>query len=112
MKSEILKNSLELNNRSIKDIMMSGDIQLITHNLNSDNNLGIVLAIGAVVKNHINTSDISQKLHELKHNNGQEFCMSISDLAYAALDLLDIEKYSGNDKQILELIKNNFNFIN
>jgi hypothetical protein len=33
---------------SIKDIMMSGNIEVIESNLYSDNNLGIVLAIGAL----------------------------------------------------------------
>ena len=94
-----LKNSSE----SAKDAIMRGDISVIEKYLNSDNNLGIIFSIVSIVKHEINLDHINNRLKELKSKDEFEFCANISAYACAALDLLGVEKYVGNDKSIIQL---------
>ena len=111
-KLKTLESFLEFENKmSIKDKMMSGDIQLIEQTISSDNNLGCVLAIGASVKNQIKTDIIVRSLKKLKSKDEYEFCMNISELALAALHVLGIEYYYGDNKNVKELIESKFSFI-
>ena len=96
---------------SIRDQMMSGQVPVILENLTSDNSLGNVLAIGALVKNKIRTPETDNALKQLKGKDVFEFCTNVSHLAYAALDVLAIEKYTGNDKMIHDIIESQFNFV-
>lgn len=95
---------------SVRDAIMRGDIPTIEKSLNSDNNLAIIFSIVAVVKYKIKLDSINKRLKILKSKDEFEFCANISDYACAALDILDIEKYLGNDKSILQLIKSNLDF--
>ena len=106
------KTSTNSSGLSLKDRMFNGDIPLILDNLNSNNNLGIVLAIGALIKNNIRTEDTDNALKKQKENENFEFCMNISELAYAALDILGIETYTGNNKNILSIIDDKLSFLN
>lgn len=108
LKSEKSTSFSEL---SIKDRMLNGDIPLILENLNSNNSLGIVLAIGALIKNHIRTYDTDNALKKHKNNHSFEFSMNISELTYAALDILGIEPYIGDNKNILRIIDDKLSFL-
>lgn len=111
-KSKTLEPSLVFENEmSIKDKMMAGDTKLIEQNISSDNNLGCVLAIGAAVKNQIKTDIVVRSLKKLKSKDEFEFCMNISELALAALHMLGVEYYSGNNQNVKELIRNKFSFV-
>lgn len=96
---------------SIRDDMMNGNIEIITESISSDNTLGIVLAIGALVKNNIRDPKTDSALKKLKNDHRYEFCAKISDLSLAALDILGIENYTGNQRQIIELINSKFKFL-
>ena len=98
------------NKMSTKDKMMAGDIQLIEQIISSDNNLGCVLAIGAAVKNQLKTDIIVCSLKKLKSKDEYEFCVNISQLALAALHILGIEYYSGDNRNVQELIESKFSF--
>lgn len=106
MKSNKSIYSLE----SDKDAVMRGDVRAIERCISSDNNLGVVFAIVSMVKHKVKSDFACEKLKELKYKNEFEFCADISSYAYAALDLLGVEKYSGNNKAVLQLIKSNFDF--
>lgn len=111
-KAEISEYSLESNNKmSVKDKMMKGDAQLIEENISSDNNLGCLLAIGAAVKNNVKTDIVVNALKKLKNKEEFEFCMKISELALAALHVLEIEYYLGDNKNVKEIIDSEFSFV-
>lgn len=111
-KSEKLENSLGVNDKtSIRDKMMAGDVSLIEKNIASNNNLGCILAIAAAVKNQIKTDVVVCSLKRLKNKNEFEFCMNVSELSLAALHMLGIENYSGDNKNVKKLIDNKFSFV-
>ena len=101
---------LDDKNLSVKELMFSGDVKTIEENIVSQNNLGIVLAISAVIKNKLHTPTIEEALRELVKKNEFEFCINISSLAYAALDILSIEKYTGNDKQVFDILSKGLSY--
>lgn len=108
MKSE---KSMSSSGLSLKDRMFDGDIPLILDNLNSNNNLGIVLAIGALIKNNIRTDETDIALKKHINNHSFEFCMNVSELAYAALDILGIEPYIGDNINVLNIIDDKLSFM-
>ena len=93
---------------SIKDRMMLGDIELIEEHIASDNNLGCVLAIAGAVINSIKTDIVVKNLKRLKYKNEFEFCANVSYWAIAALHLLGIEEYKGDNIAIIETIEDDF----
>lgn len=67
---------------------------------------GIILCV-----KHANLSaEIISKFIELKNDNSQIAGHKIADFAIAALDILEVEKYKGNDAGIIGLIKSRLDF--
>lgn len=98
--------------RSLHDRMIvDGEKELIEECIWSDNSLECVLAIGACVKHKIRTPKTTEALLRLRNSTKREFCCWISDLANAALDVLEIKKYQGNNKLVIEAIESQFDFV-
>jgi len=105
MKSKTSKSSLEYNDQlSTKDKMFAGDVKVIEENISSNNNLGCILAIEAVIINQVKTDIIIRSLKKLKSRDEVEFCMNVSELAIAALHLLKVEHYTGDNENIKTII--------
>lgn len=114
MKLEESINSMDMSyERSLRDRMIiDGEVELIEKYISSNDSLGCVLAIGACVKHKVCTDRIKDALFNLKDSTMREFCFSISDLANAALSLLKIKDYEGDNKLVIEMIENEFDFVN
>ena len=96
---------------SLHDSMMAGNLETISEGIYSTSNLGRVLAIGACVKNNVTDPYIIDGIKDLKKVDEFEFCINVGCMATAALDVLHIEKYTGNDRRILDLIESKFSFV-
>lgn len=81
------------------------DIFFIEKSLSSINSLECMYAVASCVYNDFKTPEIISLLQKLKSSTLIEWnSCKISNCAYAALHLLDIEPYNGNDKQVHDLI--------
>lgn len=61
-------------------------------------------------KQGLNDTEVKEALLVLKGD--REACMGyrVSDIVIAVLDILDIEKYKGNDDRIRQMIQSKFDF--
>lgn len=85
------------------------DISFIEQALLSNNALRCMYAIRSCVVNNFRTKKIIDTLKELKTSDLIEWnSCKISNCAHAALHLLGIDTYSGNDVQVQELIETAF----
>lgn len=85
------------------------DISFVENALLSENPLQCMYAIRSCVLNNFNNERIMNNLKKLKSSNLIEWnSCKISNCALAALHLLNIEPYHGNDVQINDLIKTVF----
>ena len=109
MKSNTYTNSSEP--KLTKKTIMSGDVGTVERALRSDESLPCLFGIFSCVKNHIVTPAVSDLLRKLKERRVHEFCMYIDECAMAALDVLGVEKYTGDNRNVLKLIENNFDFM-
>lgn len=81
------------------------NILFIEKTLSSDNSLKCMYAIRSCVLNRFKNDNIINLLKKLKSSNMIEWnSCKISNCALAALHLLDIEPYEGNDEQVKDLI--------
>lgn len=60
--------------------------------------------IALCIKEKNNSPEVAERLKSLKNDNVYVLGRPISSYAIAALDILSIEKYMGNDTDILDLI--------
>lgn len=58
----------------------------------------------------VDSEEIIQKVYNLLEDNIFVDGYKVSDFAYAVLDLIGIETYSGNNNQIKELIESKLDF--
>ena len=85
------------------------DIFFVEKSLSSNNSLECMYAIASCVYNDFRTPKIINLLQKLKSSTLVEWnSCKISNCAYAALDLLEIEPYTGVDLQTKELITTHF----
>ncbi len=56
------------------------------------------------LKKGVNTPDAAEAMKRLKNDGVVIMGRRISSYAQAALDILGIEKYKGNDEEVIELI--------
>lgn len=81
------------------------DVSFIEQALLSNNALRCMHAIRSCVVNNFRINKIIDTLRELKTSDLIEWnSCKISNCAYAALHLLEIEAYNGNDAQVQDLI--------
>lgn len=90
------------------DKIMSGDRDAIMRGFSYPGSVLRVDSIRSAVRHRITDSDIVGKIVEMKNDDapGFEF-LTVSDFAVSALHILGIEEYTGNDEDILRLIKDN-----
>ena len=62
------------------------------------------------VKENIKTDKVIERLKELKNDTATIAGHTISCFSIAALDIMNIEKYNGNDADIKELIHSKLSF--
>lgn len=80
-------------------------LTMIEKDLQSDNAADCAYAIRACCIQHISNDKIIAILKTLKSDNRIAMMNKISDSAMAALDILGIEKYTGDNPAIIEIIK-------
>lgn len=81
------------------------NISFIEQALLSNSALKCMYAIRSCVVNNFRTNKIIDSLRRLKTSDLIEWnSCKISNCAYAALHLLEIEAYNGNDTQVQDLI--------
>lgn len=78
--------------------------------LSSTNPNATIIGIAAVVKNKPDNDDIISALKDLKESRMIVFGYSIRQMAIAALDLIGVEKYDGDEKTINAFIESKFLF--
>lgn len=80
----------------------------IKNDLKSANMEDCMYAIRACCVKVLNDDEIINQLKELKNNHSIAMMNKISDCAIAALDIMGVEKYSGSNKKIIEIIKTKY----
>lgn len=83
-------------------------LKIIEKGLQSENMEDCAYAIRACYIHHISDKKIISLLEKLKSNNRVVMMHKISDMAIATLDLLKVEKYSGDNPTIIEIINTSF----
>ena len=91
---------------TINEKIMSGDIEFIHRYLSEDNTLGNILAIKGAVKNRLTDNKTATLLKKLANKDEWEFSANVSYNALAALDILGIKKYTGDNTTVLDMINN------
>ena len=86
--------------------MNSIEIKMLYGNGTYDKFNGII----ACVMENIKTDKVASRLKELKNDTTTIAGHPISDFSLAALDVLGIEKYQGDDEGIIEIIDSQFKF--
>lgn len=81
---------------------------MLKNDLQSDNATDCIYAIRACCIQHILDNEIIDELRKLKYDNRIAMMKKVSECAIAALDILGIEKYTGYNLSIIEIIKTNF----
>lgn len=87
-----------------------GDKEILMDALTSTNPNATVIGIAAVVKNKPDDDDIINALKDLKESWMIIFGYSIQQMAIAALDLIGVEKYDGDEVRIHDFIESKFLF--
>ena len=89
--------------------MLLGDIDCIEEALVSGSVIDKFNAIISIIENNIKAESVITLIKTLRENEDRAYRenpdMTISNFAIAALDILEIEKYNGDDKYIRKLIK-------
>jgi len=92
------------------DLMMSENIEAIIYGAKSDISILNYTAVKFGTKYRITAPEYINQLRILKDNHTEHFGVPISKMAVAALDVLEVEKYSGDDSLIIRLIDSAFDF--
>ena len=86
--------------------MIQGDLNLIFECLQSQNELVRMDALLWAAYHGFSESNVASRIIELKNDDTAVMGFTVSDYAIAALDRLNIEKYSGKDFRMEEFIRN------
>lgn len=81
------------------------DIKLILSKLKHDGAIYRMQGIAAVIQYRITEPEIVAELQTLKQDNVIMLGRPLRYMAIAALDIIGAEKYTGDDKEIIELIE-------
>ncbi len=91
--------------------MLSGDIDCIEEGLSKGSVIDRFNAIMAVVRFRVVNDEVETCLRKLCDDDSRAYRgnpdFTVSNFAIAALDLLEMEKYDGDDEYVRELIENN-----
>lgn len=80
-------------------------VNTILSKLRSDNPIGNVRAIVACVGRNSCTADEAKAITMLAEKNDIVLGYSVSEFAHAAMDMLQIRQYTGDDSNVKALIK-------
>ena len=94
----------------IKDAMYGCNREATMYYLASDNEYGQAWAIGACVKHHYTDEETFRLLEALQHGDGAPMGIPVRDLATAALHVLGLKEYTGDQRNILWMIEDKFQF--
>lgn len=92
------------------DSMHDGNVHNIESGISSGKPILIINAIISGVKHTVKTKQYIDCLKMCKNDTRVLLGQSISSLAYAGLDILNIEQYTGEDQRTKDLIDSKFNF--
>lgn len=93
------------------DKMKTGDKTAVVAGLSHPGAIYRMNAISFSVLFHISDAEIIQKITELKNDQVALDGYSVSDFAFAALDVMGFESYVGNKASVKNLIKSKFEFL-
>ena len=68
------------------------------------------IGIVECVRSQTKDETVIAELKKMKSDNAQIAGHSISDFSLAALDVLNVEKYTGNNENVLRIIQSRFDF--
>ena len=92
------------------DRMHEGDLDQIIAGINSQNNLLVMNAVLAGANQRITDEAYIEGLRKALDNSVCLMDTPISSIAAAALHVLNVQKYTGHDPRILQLITSEFDF--
>ena len=92
------------------DQMHEGDLGQIIAGIHSSNDLLVMNAIFAGANQRITDEDYIAGLRKALDNSVCLMDIPISSIATAALHVLKVQKYTGHDPRILQLISSEFEF--
>ena len=87
---------------------MQNSLMMIKNDLKSDNATDCIYAIRACCIQHISDNEIITRLKKMKNDDRIAMMNKVSESAIAALDILGVEKYTGNNPAIIEIMKTNY----
>ena len=97
-----------MKNNRIDEIrmMMLGNRSEIVRGLNSENKCLRLDGLLWAAYHEINDEKVIERIRELKSDEESAMGFKVCDYAIAALDVLGIERYQGNDDRLSDLIMN------
>jgi hypothetical protein len=98
-------------NETIKK-MQSGDISTLKNGFNAKGAIYRVNAIAWATKNNIIDEELIAYIKKSINDNTLISGYTVGQFALASLDILNIQKYQGDDISVKNLIKSNFDFLN
>lgn len=106
----ISKLEIKSEDRELIKKIQDGDREAILQGLAHPGAFYRINAIISVGKNLVSEPTIGIYLKQLKEDKIIMNGYRVSDFAYAALDIIESEKYAGNDIRIRRLIDSRFDF--
>ena len=88
--------------------MLGGDVSEILNGIVSDIPILVMNAIIGGAENRVKDRRFIDSLKEQKSNDIELLHIRIGDVAIAALDVLGIEKYTGDDQAVKDIIYTQF----
>lgn len=96
---------------SLIDRMKKGEHSAIMDGLSHSGAIYRMNAISYSVISGVENTDVENKIKELKKDGVMLDGFSVADFASAALDLMEVEAYTGNSASVKSLIDSNFDFL-
>lgn len=96
---------------SLIDKMREGKKQAIIDGLSHSGAIYRMNAISFSSICKIRDTEVEKMIKDLKNDNIILDGYSVSDFAFAALDLMKVEKYTGDKPSVKKLIKSKFEFL-
>lgn len=106
------KLNISIADRELFEMIKSGDENAILRGLSHPGAIYRVNAAINAVRFEVKKFQVKVYLDRMKADNVVVNGYRVSEFAYAALDLLGMERYSGNEPKTKALIKSKFDFYN
>lgn len=91
--------------------MQLGDVSALKRGFDAKGAIYHINAIAWTTKNNIKNAGLISSIKKLTNDNTLISGYTVGQFALASLDILNIQKYQGDDVSVKNLIESNFDFL-